>query len=465
MTRKLLLYIIYLLPWLACIDAYPQATVGGQFVDSVFCRTDKSQSYALYLPAGYNSSGPLPLILIFDPAARGKLAVEGFRDAADKYGFILACSNNSRNGPMADNFKAASALLDDIGKRYSIDSHKIIAAGFSGGARFAMALATGGSSITGVIACGAGLPNDRNYYPTIKSSFLFYGIAGTRDMNLPEIQGIEGYLSGYQGITVFVRFFEGSHEWPPKELLTEAVNWIVMKSSWTGGKVSRTEASKTMMAGMKNLINSEIASGDLLDAVMHMRFAERDFSETTFATDMGRLRTETEKSAAFKESVNRFSKLANEEQAKKDLYIRAVTIISYYSVKGDTMPGWLKKEILGLKLTRDKGKAANSQLASRLLNYLSILCSEQGSQSFREKLYPLSAQMFEFCMLSDSENPKNYFNYARSLAAWGKTGETLDALSAAISHGLTSRKTVESESVFSRFRDNSRYRELLSKLK
>jgi hypothetical protein len=43
-----------------------------------------------------------PIIYLFDPLARGEVAVEAVRAAAEKFGYIVVASNNSRNGPMAD---------------------------------------------------------------------------------------------------------------------------------------------------------------------------------------------------------------------------------------------------------------------------------------------------------------------------------------------------------------------------
>jgi hypothetical protein len=67
--------------------------------------------------------------------------------------------------------------------------------------------------------------------------------------------------------------------------------------------------------------------------------------------------------------------------------------------------------------------------------------------------------------LSDSENQNNYYNLARSLAGSGKSKESVDALSAAMSHGFNSRKTVESDPVFGMIRNDARYKALIFKMK
>src|SRR5664279_1293222 len=99
---------------------FPQSAK-DQITDTVRCRADAGQSYALFTPSQYDSKKSWPVIFIFDPAARGKTGVNTFIEAAGKYGFILACSNNSRNGPLGDNFTAANAMLQDVEERFSID--------------------------------------------------------------------------------------------------------------------------------------------------------------------------------------------------------------------------------------------------------------------------------------------------------------------------------------------------------
>ncbi|HKQ93218.1 MAG TPA: hypothetical protein VJZ77_21330, partial [Blastocatellia bacterium] len=71
----------------------------GKIIERVVCLKDAGQSYALYLPSNYTTDRRWPVIYAFDPAARGLRPVERFKDAAEKYGYIIVGSNNSRNFP------------------------------------------------------------------------------------------------------------------------------------------------------------------------------------------------------------------------------------------------------------------------------------------------------------------------------------------------------------------------------
>jgi predicted peptidase len=114
-------------------ESLPVNTVIGHVV----CRTDTSQSYALFLPPKYSPDNKWPIIYALDPGARGEVPVKLFQEAAAKLGYIVAGSNNSRNGPWEPIISAIKAIWEDTHSRFSIDEKRVYSAGFSGGARAA----------------------------------------------------------------------------------------------------------------------------------------------------------------------------------------------------------------------------------------------------------------------------------------------------------------------------------------
>ncbi|MBK8881714.1 MAG: hypothetical protein IPN67_04820 [Bacteroidales bacterium] len=444
---------------------FSQLSVMDQVTDTVRCLDNKGQSYAFYEPAQYNDKKSWPVILIFDPSARGRTGVTAFLEAGKKYGFILACSNNSRNGPQGENFIAAAAMLHDIEGRFNIDQQRIYAAGFSGGSRFAMSLAVKDKRIAGVIGCGAGLPNDVNKHPAGNSCFLYYGLAGTSDMNYLEMHDLPDFFSNKTMVTSYLRTFSGGHQWPDSDLIADAVEWLVLQAM--NRKV--IPADQTFISYFENktqnLITSQLTAGNKFDALRYMRFAARDFQGTTFASRMTQLLTDSEKSAEFRTENRKWDKMAGIEMGRREKYFKYQNEILKSVSIPDSASVWWEKEIRSLLRLRDKGSPENSQMASRVLNFISILSYEQGASYFRYQLYPQAAFLFEICTLSDSENQYNYYNLARSLAGSGKTKEAVDALSAAISHGFNSKETVESDPSFMKIRDDSGFKALIIKMK
>ena len=140
------------------LAARPQTPAPGTVHASVTVAADPTNSYALYLPSAYSATKRWPLLLVFDPFARGEVSVKLFHEAAEKYGFIVVGSNNSRN--FQDPSAAIRTLWADVKQRYAIDPRRIYTAGLSGGARVASSVALACKyCIAGVIANGAGLPS------------------------------------------------------------------------------------------------------------------------------------------------------------------------------------------------------------------------------------------------------------------------------------------------------------------
>src|SRR5215510_1879698 len=143
---------LVLLAWRALAAEFPT----GQIIPEVKCAADALQSYALYLPTKYDPAQAWPVIFAFDPGARGQVPVERYQAAAEKYGYIVAGSNNSRNGSMEGSMAAVRAISADISARFTVDRRRVYTAGMSGGARVAMAVALGSNGqIAGVMASSA----------------------------------------------------------------------------------------------------------------------------------------------------------------------------------------------------------------------------------------------------------------------------------------------------------------------
>src|SRR5258705_11443817 len=61
----------------------------GKVIEKIVCAKAPAQSYALYVPSSYTPTRTWPILYAFDPGARGPLAVNRFREAAEKYGWIV----------------------------------------------------------------------------------------------------------------------------------------------------------------------------------------------------------------------------------------------------------------------------------------------------------------------------------------------------------------------------------------
>lgn len=210
----------------------------GKVVERIEALNDSSQSYALYVPSNYTPDRKWPVLFAFDPGARGRVPVERFREAAEKYGWIVLGSNNSRNGPWELAVNAWNAMQKDSHQRFAIDDERLYATGFSGGARVAVRIAAACKCIAGVMANGAGFPVD--FAPSPQLHFVFFGAAGVDDFNYAELKSLEEPLTK-AGITHRVQTFDGRHEWPPVSVATAAVEWMELHAIKAGKRPRNDE--------------------------------------------------------------------------------------------------------------------------------------------------------------------------------------------------------------------------------
>jgi len=277
---------------------YPpsEPLVGGQVTDKVLCAGSSGQSYALYLPSNYTPSKRWPILYAFDPAARGRIPVTLYKYAAEKYGYIVAGSNNSQNFTNEPPERSMFAIWQDTHERFSLDEHRTYTTGFSGGARTAtmVALRCPVCAVTGVIAHGAGYPNSDK--PSQKDTFLYFAAVGNQDFNWGEIVELRRKREEL-GLPYRVEVFDGEHQWASAEIVEEAIEWMQLKAMQTGS-LRRDDrfighVFNEMEARAKEAENRRDAIGQL----SAYRSLVSDFSGLREAADYG------EKLAALKRST------------------------------------------------------------------------------------------------------------------------------------------------------------------
>jgi predicted esterase len=234
----------------------------GQIVDSVECALDHTQHYALYLPANYTPSRQWSVILAFDGGARGRVPVERYRQAAEKYGYIVAGSLNSRNGPWEVSMNAAKAMTTDVKARFSIDPKRVYTAGMSGGARVAMKIALESKQIAGVFASSAGFPDEF----ISRLPFPVFGSAGTDDFNHMEMYQLDRRMTSAHRVL----YFEGGHTWLPADLAMQGVEWMELQAMKSGLRPRDTALLDSWFAARVERIDALQDNTDTLRSLIHL---------------------------------------------------------------------------------------------------------------------------------------------------------------------------------------------------
>lgn len=215
----------------------------GKVVDKVICSGNERQSYALYIPTTYEPANRRrPILYCLDPGARGRVPVDRFAAAAEKAGFLVAGSNNSRNGPIEPVREAIAAMLSDTQARFPIDDKRIYIAGFSGGARVALQWGSNGA-IAGVIACSAGWQPGE--IPA-KVPFKLFATAGVDDFNYHEVYAMSRELES-RGVAHRFMELRAGHDWLTSEAAAIALDFFDGKAPPQAAPDSKEEQKQAAL--------------------------------------------------------------------------------------------------------------------------------------------------------------------------------------------------------------------------
>ncbi len=331
----------------------------GRLVEKVPCRSDPTQTYALYIPAKGNKN-PLPIIYFFDPHGDGALPLKKYKALADGYGFILAGSNNSKNGnDWLSSENIWRHLSDDTKARLKINSNRIYTCGFSGGARMAGYVALQHPGIKGVIANGAGLPDGT---PAGDFTFSFTAVGGEGDMNLTELISITSELDRTRTRHRII-IFDGRHEWAPENTMSNALaGWQF--DAMRDGLIPKDNAFiDRYVAKSKARLNTLYNTGQLIKAGQECNLS---------ISQLERLTPET---AWFKQQV---TSLTNDPRYKQQRQTEEALLIKENNTKTEYMQHFQQADArywtgaindLQAKVSAKTGESAMYQ---RLLSYLSL---------------------------------------------------------------------------------------------
>ncbi len=387
----------------------------GRIIEKVVCRADSQQSYAVFLPSHYTGDREWPILYCFDPAARGRVPVERFQEAAEKYGYIVAGSNNSRNGPFEVSLAATDAMWYDTHARFRIDARRVYATGFSGGARVACRMGLAGELVAGVIASSGGFPGGE----TPKSvPFVFFGTAGTEDFNLSELKQLDGELDSLKAAHRVV-IFEGGHDWPSAALCMEAIEWMEIQAIKAGRRPKDEALVDALLKRRRAGVQALEAAGDALGSWRGYAALAADFKGL-------REVAEFENKAAEAKDSRRVRASLKKEQEEERRYGEVSGEL--YSLKEalkdpEERPGNLGLMLATVARLRRKAEAkddsAERRVARRVLQGTYVRAYEQARDLRERKNYTLAALELEVVTAIRPERPLGFYDLAATYALAG----------------------------------------------
>jgi len=447
-------FVIILLVSVSCVSG--QKHQGQDFSNSkiyplVKCQADTNVSYALFLPPQYDISKPSPLLILFDSHGDGLLPVNLFNAEAAKSSFIIAGSNNSKNGlPTEQTTDFYRKMFADLTARFNIEKRAVYLCGFSGGSRVAGAVAIIEAGIAGVVGCGAGLP-DINQKPV--NTFSFLAVVGNQDFNFTEMQQLDESLelAGYQH---HLLVFDGIHQWPPKELIPDIFTWIRFDAT-------RQKAIPEQRADVNAFIekNDKIASGFETEGKLHLQQETylKMLHYLQGLTDVEPLQEEIKRLSAEKEVIeynNQKKDMLELEQKLQQEYLP--------QIPAQSIEWWTKETSRLRSLTQNQTKPELSQVYERLLGSLSMNSYMYCNNALKHADITSASRFIEIYRLVDPTNAEHRFMAAKAAALNRNPDKVFGMLKQAFDLGFKDINRLKSDADFKPYLQDARIKNLMN---
>jgi len=333
--------------------------VPGAPVERVVSSQDTTQSYAIFVPSRYDPHRALPLLCVMDPRGRALIPLRLLQSAAERFGYVIFSSYNTRSDEPGDpNEAAVNAMIADAQRLLTIDTRRIYLVGFSGTARagwdYAYRL---DGHVAGLLGFGAGFPP--GWTPPVPApgeleTLVFYGGAGSTDFNYQEVQDLDAYLER-RGIRHRVARYEGPHGWPPAWVMSDAVQWMELQAM-RRGLIARDSAWIDSLYRTRSASAAAAeAAGDGYAAYLGYREVRADFAGLhDVGADSGRV-VSLERTAQVRRTLEHRDEVA--ERYRADL-ARLQRFIA--RTREAAKPEALSRSLKALQITRLKERAAET---------------------------------------------------------------------------------------------------------
>ncbi|MBD1259242.1 alpha/beta hydrolase [Maribacter polysiphoniae] len=395
----------------------------GVVMDSVIVNDSIPESFALYLPTKFEVSKPSPVLFVYDTEGRGERVLKMLMMAAEENQYVLAASNNVHDSlSLSQNVLVTKRMFQTVFDAFTIQKDRVYTAGFGGGARMASLMPTFFKQVNGVISCGAGLANSEVL--SSKNPFHFIGIVGVEDFNYPDMLRSKNLFNTlkFKNQTLV---FDGGHQWPSMDLLSEAMRLFDLEAMEKGIIAKDTSFIIDSYTKSLNYTNSLISGNNPLEAYRKL--------EEVIEVYKPLITVDSLKSSL--KALKRNTRYKNQKRSQNAIFFKEDLIKSDYNyyLEEDLLTynynnlGWWKYQMEELQKFQKSPNILEKQMGVRLEAYLNALVEDNMDIVRTQPTIDEEALNFLW-MLKTIISPKEYSNYLNVISLNAKVEDFGTAL-------------------------------------
>ncbi len=424
----------------ASADTTIGAPKAGSF-SGLSTRQDPANTYTLYLPNSYDPEKLYPVVVFFDAHGNGRLPMEKYKALADKWNFIFAGSNSSRNGmPSNETMRIGNTLIDDLQQTLPVDPKKILLCGFSGGARVAAMIGTMREDVKGIICNSAA--------PQATGGKAIIGLAGLGDMNYLEMKKFDD-AQPEKDRTFELLVFDGKHEWAPADVMENA---MLLATIHLAGKTQLPDSADYAMAGvLHSLVETQLDSIGKTSCLLEKNWREASERVADAYTTWKPLKAPD--ASCVKREEAQWKKIEEQEAALQEF-------LSESLLARDTT--WWKAHANEYFETTASGP--EKYMRQRLRGYMSLTCYTYAGQAIRMKNLHAAEKMVALYSIIDPENSEWAYMRATLYMQLGLNDYAIGMLEKAIDLGFSDRNRLQSDPAFAPLGSDARFTALFARM-
>jgi hypothetical protein len=379
--------------------------------DSIPVQDSLGGSYALYIPESFQTNTANPVIFVFDPEGRGRLAAQLFRRVAEEQSYVIAASNAKfKEDSLQENVTQALRMIGSVIKAIPIDTDQIFTAGLGEGAQVASALPIIYNDIDGVLAIGnAVLKPD---FVVEKNRFMFSALVSDRDFQKFEIESYVDFFEDRNFPSELGYYSDDPEEWPDTEVISNAVAGFTLYSMERGSRDRNAAVVESLFQDELEYAERLRRKREYYPAFVKLEQIEEKYSDYDFEDILKAKKRELRRTNPFRKQRREYRNIESREEIKQQDYIyfmeNDLAIANFENI------GWWAFQLDELQKIQEEGSAVEQKMAHRLEGFLKYYSAakydgiQQGNGSLDAKVF---ASLLRTVL--DRQNPEAYLNIVK----------------------------------------------------